>query len=186
MLLKNAKQLIAADVQAQTWNDPTAEQLRRIEQVGSRFGRLTRVTETVSMARSDKQRVPQMVSVKAVDPAAYPYYGNLGLKPARPLASLLCDDSSVVVTPELLMRLKVQGGDRIQLGGKEFRIVGTLIMEPDRLASGFGPGMRVLMNRAGLERTGLIQFGSRAAQRFLIKLRPTANLDGVRDELKDA
>ncbi len=186
MLLKNAKQLIAADLQAQTWNDPAPEQLHRIEEIGSRFGRFTRVTETVSMARSDQQRVPQMVSVKAVDPSAYPYYGNLGLKPSRPLASLLCDDSSAVVTPELLMRLKVQPGDSIQLGGKQFRITGMLTAEPDRLASGFGPGMRVLMNRAALERTGLIQFGSRAAQRFLFQLRPNADLDAIRDQLKAA
>ena len=186
MLLKNAKQLIAADVQAQTWNNPTADQLRSMEQIGSQFGRLTRVTETISMARSDTQRVPQMVSVKAIDPSSYPYYGNLGLKPPRPLATLLCDDSSAVVTPELLMRLKVQPGDQIQLGGKAFRIAGTLTAEPDRLASGFGPGMRVLLNRAGLERTGLIQFGSRAAQRFLFKLRPDTNLDAVRDQLKAA
>ncbi len=186
MLLRNAKQLIAADVQAQTWNNPTPEQLQAIENIGSRFGRMMRITETISMSRSDKQRVPQMVSVKAVDPGAYPYYGNLGLQPSRPLTTLLCDDSSAVVTPELLMRLKVQPGDRIQLGGKEFRIAGTLVSEPDRLASGFGPGMRVLINRAGLERTGLIQFGSRAAQRFLFKLRPDANLDAVRDGLKAA
>jgi putative ABC transport system permease protein len=186
MLLKNAKQLIAADVQAQTWNNPSPDQFRRIESIGTHFGRITRVTETVSMTRSDHQRVPQMVSVKAVDPAAYPYYGKLGLRPPRPLASLLCDDLSVVVTPELLMRLKVQPGDSIQLGGKEFRITGTLTAEPDRLASGFGPGMRVLINRAGLERTGLIQFGSRAAQRFLFKLQPDANLDAIRDQLKAA
>ncbi len=70
------------------------------------------------------------------------------------------------------MRLKVARGDVIRLGGKDYRITGTLIAEPDRLASGFGPGMRVLMSRAGLDRTGLIQFGSRAAQRFLFKLKP--------------
>ena len=108
------------------------------------------------------------------------------LSPAQPLTALLTDDSSVVVTPELLMRLKVQPGDTIRLGGKEFRITGTLLTEPDRLASGFGPGMRVLMTRAGLERTGLIQFGSRAAQRFLFKLKPDVNLDAMKAQMKSA
>src|SRR5581483_9547578 len=51
-------------------------------------------------------------------------------------------------------------------------------------ASGFGPGMRVLMSRAGLRRTGLIQFGSRAAQRFLLKLKPGVNLDALKAEVK--
>ncbi len=69
---------------------------------------------------------------------------------------------------------------------KMFRITGTLVTEPDRLASGFGPGMRVLMSRAGLERTGLIQFGSRAAQRFLFKLKPNVDLDAMKAQLKSA
>jgi len=186
MLLTNAKQLIAGDLQAQTWNDPTPEQIAGVEKIAKHYGTLTRVTETMSMAGSSRYRVPQMVSVKAVDPAVYPFYGSLTTKPARGLNQLLLDDSSVVVTPELLMRLKVAQGDEIRLGGKPFRITGTLVTEPDRLASGFGPGMRVLMSRSGLERTGLIQFGSRAAQRFLFKLAPTVNLDVIKGEIRSA
>jgi putative ABC transport system permease protein len=184
MLLRNAKQLIAADVQAQTWNAPTPDQVTRLSNIGARYGSMTRVTETVSMAASARSRVPQMVSIKAVDPAVYPFYGTLTLKPAEPLQQLLKDDSSVVVTSELLMRLKVSAGDVIKLGGNEFRIAGTLVTEPDRLASGFGPGMRVLMSRGGLDRTGLIQFGSRAAQRFLFQLKPDVNLDAMKAQLK--
>ncbi len=184
MLLRNAKQLIAADLQAQTWNDPSPEQVSQLDKIGQQYGSMTRVTETISMAASAHERVPQMISVKGVDPNVYPFYGILTLDPPQPLHTLLHDDSSVVVTPELLMRLKVAPHDRIRLGGKEFRIAGTLVTEPDRLASGFGPGMRVLISRAGLERAGLIQFGSRAAQRFLFKLNPNANLDAVKAQLK--
>ncbi|MDQ2775651.1 MAG: FtsX-like permease family protein [Acidobacteriota bacterium] len=186
MLLRNAKQLIAADVQGQIWALPTPEEMQRVERLGHKYGQMTQVTETISMAGSHHQRVPQMVAVKAVDPAVYPFDGKLTLSPAQPLSTLLPDDSSVVVTPELLLRLKVQPGDAIRLGGKEFRITGTLITEPDRLASGFGPGMRILMTRGGLGRTGLMQYGSRAAQRFLFKLRPNVNLDQIKAELKSA
>ncbi len=184
MLLRNAKQLIAADLQAQTWDTLSPAQLNKIESIGTAYGTLTRVTETLSMAASNRQHIPQMISVKSVDPQAYPFYGKIGLQPAQPLSALLENDSSVVVTPELEMRLKVKPGDTIRLGGKDFTITGTLTAEPDRLASGFGPGMRALISHAGLERTGLVQFGSRAAQRFLFKLRPGANLDGIKDQLK--
>ncbi len=144
MLLRNAKQLIAADLQAQTWDSLTPEQIDRLESIGSHSGQMTRVTETVSMAGSNRQRIPQMISVKSVDPSLYPFYGKIGLQPARPLAALLNSDDAVVVTPELEMRLKVEPGDTIRLGGKDFRITATLTSEPDRLASGFGPGMRAL------------------------------------------
>lgn len=186
MLLRNAKQLIAADLQAQIWNFPTEQEVRETERIAGKYGVMTRVTETVSMAASGHQRTPQMVSVKAVDPTVYPFYGDLRVNPDRPLRELLADDSSAVVTPELLMRLKVAQGDVIRLGGKEFRIAGTLTSEPDRLASGFGPGMRLLISRGGLEKTQLIQFGSRAAQRFLFKLKPNTDLDAVKAELRTA
>ena len=186
MLLRNAKQLMAADLQAQIWNYPSAEEIQKAERIGAKYGTMTRVTETISMAASGPQRVPQMVSVKAVDPTVYPFYGDFKVSPARPLRELLNDDSSAVVTPELLMRLKVAPGGMIRLGGEDFRIAGTLVSEPDRLASGFGPGMRVLISRQGLARTGLIQFGSRAAQRFLFKLKPQTDLDAVKNQLKHA
>lgn len=184
MLLSNAKQLIAADLQAQTWNDPDAVQLGKLESLGKASGGMTRVTETVSMARATNSQVPQMVSVKSVDPSAYPYYGQFKLEPPKPLSELLHDGRSIVVTPELSMRLGAKLGDELRLGGQDFRVTGTIVTEPDRLASGFGPGMRVMMSREGLERTGLVQFGSRAAQRFLFKLNPQANLSTLRDQVK--
>lgn len=186
MLLKHARQLIAADVQAQMFTAPTADELRRVQEIARKCGAMTQVTETLSMAQSGTERIPQMVSVKAVDPDVYPYYGTLVLSPDEPVRKLLAGDSTAVVTPELLLRLKVGVGGTIRLGGQNFRIAGKLISEPDRLASGFGPGMRVMVSRAGLARTGLVQFGSRAAERFLFKLRPDANLDAVKAELHAA
>lgn len=188
MLLKNAKQLIAADVQAQIWDNTTEPQEKKMADLGKAHGALTRVTETVSMAApaaANGSRVPQMISVKAVDPTAYPYYGALGLKPALPLEQLLASNEDVVVSEELLIRFKVHVGDSIRVGGKEFKITGEVTAEPDRLASGFGPGMRVIMTRDGLARTGLIQFGSRAAQRFLFRLNPGTDLDAFKKDIQN-
>lgn len=186
MLSRNAKQLIASDLQAQVYQQPQPDELSRMLALSTRFGVMTRVTETESMAASAKDGIPQMISIKAVDPNYFPFYGDLRLQPAGRLSSLLKDDASVVVTPELLMRLRVAPGDQIRLGGQEYKITGTLITEPDRLASGFRPGMRVLMSREGLARSGLIQFGSRAAERFLFKLNPGANLDAAKNDIKGA
>lgn len=184
MLLRNARQLTASDLSAQIWGVPTEEQLQRLHTlVRQNGGKLTRVTETISMAAAKRGGIPQMVSVKAVDPAAYPFYGALTVDPAKPLGALL-SSNSVLVNQELEIRLRVRSGDTILLGGKTFCIAGTLVTEPDRLASGFGPGMRVLMNRQALDRTGLIQPGSRAAQRFLFKLDPEANLDSLKASLE--
>ena len=186
MLSRNAKQLIAGDLQAQVYQQPPADEMSKMLALSSRFGSMTRVTELESMAASAKDGIPQMISIKAVDPNYYPFYGNLKLTPAEPLGDLLKDSASVVVTPELLMRLRVTPGDTIRLGGQDYKITGTLLTEPDRLASGFRPGMRVLMSREGLSRSGLIQFGSRAAERFLFKLKPGADLNAAKADIKGA
>lgn len=48
-------------------------------------------------------------------------------------------------------------------------------------------GPRVMMSREGLERTGLIRLGSRAAQRFLFRIRPAGpDITSIKTELKHA
>src|SRR5450755_4242807 len=52
MLLRNAKQLIAADLQAQVYQQPPPEEMERMEALSKRYGVMTRVTELESMAAS--------------------------------------------------------------------------------------------------------------------------------------
>ncbi|MFZ0592911.1 MAG: FtsX-like permease family protein, partial [Bryobacteraceae bacterium] len=182
MLFRNARQLTASDLTAQVFGVPTSDQMTRLRQIGQRVGALTWVTETLSMAGRPRQ-VPQMVAVKAVDPTCYPFYGRLTIEPKRPLSALLSGDH-VLVNQELLIRLHLQPGDTIRLGGKDFTIAGMIVTEPDRLASGFGPSMRVMMSRASLDSTGLLQLGSRASERFLFKLRNGASIDELKGDLR--
>src|SRR6185312_16019786 len=182
MLFRNAKQLTASDLTAQVWSMPTADQFKKLQEMGEHVGAFTWVTETVSMAARPGS-APQMISVKAVDPSRYPFYGHLTTAPDLSLQRLLAGDG-VLVNNELLIRLGLHNGDSIRIGGRDFRIAGTLVVEPDRLASGFGPSMRVIMSRASLDSTGLLQPGSRAAQRFLFKLNPGVNLDQLKNQLE--
>lgn len=185
MLFRNAKQLTASDLSAQVFATPDAGQLQRLTQLGQQVGDLTWVTETVSMASGAGGGPPQMVAVKAVDASAYPFYGKLKIAPSRPLRQML-SDNGILVNQELLIRLRLKVGEILRLGGQQFRIAGVLLTEPDRLASGFGPGMRVMMSRQSLDRTGLMQPGSRASQRFLFRLNPNANIDHLKVDLKSA
>jgi putative ABC transport system permease protein len=132
--------------------------------------------------------VPVLVSVKAVDPAVYPFYGQVVLDPPQPLKQAL-DEHSVAVSDDLLVRLNVQTGSLVKLGAAEFRVAGTVVREPDRMTGSLNIGPRVLISRAGLDRTGLLTFGSRASQRFLFRLpaagsRQAIPLDALRADLK--
>src|SRR5450432_4073459 len=177
MLLREARTLMAGDLSARVFAMPTPEQEAVLNGLNQRGVRRTWITETVTMASSEATPDPLLTSVKAVDPNAYPYYGAVRLNPPRSLREAL-DAQSVVVSDDLLMRLKVHTGDKLRIGGQDFRIAGVVASEPDRMTGSLNVGARVMISREGLERTGLIGIGSRAAERFLFKL-PAAGTPSV-------
>ena len=134
------------------------------------------ITETITMASSAQTPDPLLISVKAIDPHVYPFYGEVQLNPARPLGEVL-DAHSVVVSDDLLLRLNVRTGDTLRIGGQEFRIAGVVTSEPDRMTGTLNVGPRVMIAREGLDRTGLIRIGSRASERFLFHLPTTGAPD---------
>ena len=187
-LSTEARSLMAADLSARLFHEPTKEErakLVAIEQQSAGGIRTTWVTETVSMASIPPEPTPLLVSLKAVDPAQYPFYGRAELEPAMDLRRALQDDS-VVVAEELLIRLNAHVGQSMRLGGRSFRIVAVLKQEPDRLTASSGLGPRVMISRASLEATGLLAAGSRASQRLLIKLPPQIDSVAARRQFEAA
>src|SRR5437588_560554 len=81
--------------------------------------------------------------------------GVVKLNPPRPLREAL-DEQAVVVSDDLLVRLNVRTGDMLHIGGQDFRIAGVMVSEPDRMTGSLNVGPRVMISRAGLDRTGLI------------------------------
>jgi len=187
-----SRSLMAGDLSARLFHPPSAEDKSKIAAVLQKDGgkiESTWVTETISMASVPPDPVPLLVSLKAVDPTEYPFYGTAELEPAISLKQAL-DGDSAVVAEEFLIRLNAHVGDALRLGGRNFKIAAVLKQEPDRLTAGAGMGPRVMISQAALERTGLIAPGSRASQRLLLKLPaqidPVAMRKDVEQALPDA
>src|SRR5581483_10380439 len=183
MLSLKARSIMAGDLSMNDFLLPDATQKAELARLEARGVRVTRITTTLTMASAPGQGAPAMISVKAVDPAAYPFYGELKLRPAVALRSVL-NDSTVAVNADVIARMHVAMGDTLRIGGQQFRIAAVLVSEPDRLMSNMNLGLRVLMTRGGLDRTGLIAPGSRAPQRYLFKLPQTMDVTAVRRELQ--
>jgi putative ABC transport system permease protein len=189
-LSTEARSLMAGDLTARLYHKPTTEEKDRIAAIAQPRGiHTTWVTETVSMASvptdPNTYPVPLLVSLKAVDPAEYPYYGTAELEPAMSLRQAL-DGDSAVVAEEFLIRLKSGVGQTLRLGGRSFRIAAVLKQEPDRLSAGAGLGPRVMISQAALERTGLLAPGSRASQKLLMKLPLKADPVALRKQVETA
>jgi putative ABC transport system permease protein len=186
MLLAQARTLMAADLSLRVFELPTSEQTAEMDALAKSGVDHTWITETVTMASTGTDKPPMLVSVKAVDPKKYPFYGEIRLSPPAPLSKALTS-GTVAVSDDVLLRLKLKAGDTIRLGGQSFRIVGEVTYEPDRMLGSLNVGPRVMITRDGLERTGLMLPGSRAAERFLFRLSPRSpGIEQTRALLKGA
>ena len=187
-LLMRARSIMAADLSARMFQQPTPAQQKALSEIETEGVLVTPVTEMLSMASAAKTMDPLLVSLKAVDPAKYPFYGTVDLQPAGTLASVLTPDT-VVVASDLLLRLHLQVGDGLKIGNKDFRIASVVTNEPDRLSGNFAAGPRVLLSREGLDASGLLAPGTHAGQRFLFKVPAPKNGAPISDaavaQLKD-
>jgi putative ABC transport system permease protein len=175
MLLKEARTLMAADLMVRVFSLPTPAQQTAMENLGNHGVQRTWITETITMASSTTPDGPLiLVSVKAVDPQVYPFYGRVKLLPPLTLQQALKPDT-IAVSRDLLVRMDAQVGTRVIVGGREFTIAAMVESEPDRMSGSLNVGPRILMSRQALERAGLMIPGSRASERFLFRVAP----DGV-------
>lgn len=172
MLTGETRSIMAADLTARQFNPPDAKEAALLDGLAAKGIDKTTITETVSMASSEMpDAVPVLVSIKAVDPTKYPYYGTVKLSPEMRLADALKPDT-VAAGEDVLIRLGVKVGDTIKLGSENFKMAAIVVSEPDRMSGSLNVGLRLMLSREAFERTGLMQLGSRAAQRYLFKLAP--------------
>jgi len=174
-LLNRARSIMAADLSARMFQQPTPDEQKGLDEIAASGVEMTPVTELLSMASAAKTLDPLLVSLKAVNPAMYPFYGTVELAPAVELATnaklnAVLTPDTVVVADDLLVRLKLKVGDELKIGTKTFRIAAVVVNEPDRLSGNFAAGPRVLISREGLEASGLLAPGSHAGQRYLFKV----------------
>jgi putative ABC transport system permease protein len=182
MLTKEARTVMAGDLAARQFGMPTDQQIANLATLTAQDIEYTWISETVSMAApspniapggGSMSPVPVLAALKAVDPSKYPYYGEIKLDPPMSLAQALQLDT-VAAGDDLLMRLHLHRGDSVRIGSLDYKIAAVIVSEPDRMSASLNFGLRLMMSREAFDRTGLMQLGSRASQRYLFKLGPAA------------
>jgi putative ABC transport system permease protein len=180
-LLNRARGIMAADLSARMFQQPTPEEQKGLDEIAAGGVEITPVTELLSMASAAKTLDPLLISLKSVDPAMYPFYGNVELSPDGQLRNVLTPDTAVVAD-DLLVRLHLKVGDELKIGTQVFRIASVVVNEPDRLSGNFAAGPRIFISRAGLAASGLLAPGSHAGQRYLFKVPKPGNGAPISDK----
>ncbi len=184
-LKRQAGELIAADAVVIA-DKPVKDRFR---DEAARLG-LTRAESATfpSMVSGDpaKGQGVNLAEIKGVD-AGFPLRGKLRIAdqpggPARDAEEPPAPGTAWA--PEaLLTRLNAKIGDEIGVGALKLRLTRVLVKEPDSVLDYFGIAPRVLMNKADLPRTGLIQTGSRVTYRLLVAGEP-ADVEAFRETFK--
>src|SRR5579884_99588 len=190
MTFHEARNLLAADLEARLNRPLSPEGEAVLADMAGRGIRFVRVTELIGMAVTPPdQKSPsssgfqsQLVELKAVEPG-YPFYGRFTVDPAA--AEPFRDPDAVWVQDALLIRLYLHVGDRLKLGDAEFTIKGIIRKEPDRAVGTFSLGPRVMLSQAALDRTHLVQTGSRITRRILFQTPAPSTPESLKEELKN-
>jgi putative ABC transport system permease protein len=186
-LAGEARLLLGADVVVRSNRPWTPAVLARLE-AEQRAGRVTtrsEVTEVPTMVRpaDPTKTATRMVELKAVG-REFPFYGALALRDGAYSHALLVNRGAVV-RPEILAQFGVEIGDSIIIGSAPFEIRGVIASEPSRRVGSFTLGPRVIIDRADLDATGLLAFGSRASYQQLL-LVPDEVSGGLAADLREA
>ncbi|HJU06436.1 MAG TPA: FtsX-like permease family protein [Nitrospiraceae bacterium] len=154
----------------------------------------------------------QIIELKAVE-GGYPFYGVVRTTPKQPLHDLLAPIAEVcqgsltpapltsdlspkgrgssaegtcygaVVQESLLIKMGLAVGDPLKIGQTVFTITGVIRQEPDRAATAFSLGPRVMISQTGLAAAELIKPGSRIRERYLLRLPPDIAVQPLIGEL---
>ena len=158
-LERDARRLLGGDVALRLLHRPAMPEQRSYL---TREGALSEVIEMRAMARTVSGHKRTLVELKGVD-HLYPLVGEIRLEEGTTFKNILSRREGrwgAIIESGLLRRLELDLGDRLRIGEAEFILTGVILSEPDRIASLWSLGPRIMVSSAALPDTELIQPGS--------------------------
>ncbi len=199
-ILGDARGLLGGDIEL-SWRRSMSDKGEEVlESLSERNIPVSHVTELAAMAavesdqlaQQDSTASSQLVELKALD-SLYPLYGSVKVEPAQPVQRLLASVQSgcrqvpcfgAIAEKSLLIRLNLQLGSELRIGQSYFLITGILLKEPDKIATAFSLGPRLMISQEALDTTELVKTGSRIHERYRLQLPPDSNVNRWLGELQ--
>ena len=167
VIQNQAKSLLGADLVLHGRQPFAPETEAMIERLDSLGGEQSREVSCSSMAYFPTSGDTRLVHVRALN-GDFPFYGRLVTEPGR-AAQDFRSGVSAVVDDSMMLQFNAKVGDEIKLGTQTFQIIGRLKKVPGEAGAAALIGPRVYIPLAALDRTGLIQTGSRVNYKVFFK-----------------
>ncbi len=168
-LLGEARTIMAADLSARMFRQPTPQEEQQLNELASHGMRRTEVSDTVSMVSSPGDPVPPAGFAQSGRSATVSVLRHGRAQPRGRFAPGADRCHRGGGGRPAHYGCVPQVGANLKIGDSTFRIAAILVREPDRMSSGMGLGPRVMMTQSALEKSGLLQQGSRSGERFFVQ-----------------
>jgi putative ABC transport system permease protein len=134
-----------------------------------------------SMVLFNKSGDTRLVQIRALQ-GNFPYYGSIETTPASAAKSFRAGQYAIV-DAALMQQYKSRLNDSIKIGNLTFLIAGVLNQAPGQtgLSAGIAPVVYIPLQY--LDKTGLVEKGSRINYNFYYKFSKTTNVDKLADKL---
>ena len=160
---KQSKSLMGADFIIDSRKKPSEKVQKIIDSLGADASEVN----FVSMAAFPKNEGTKLVKVRAMK-GAFPFYGKLSTLPENASVSYQ-ELGGALVDATLLLQYNIKPGDSIKLGKVTFPIIGALKSIPGSTAISSSVAPTVLIPFRYLEKTELLQLGSRTEYQYFFK-----------------
>lgn len=163
-LENNSKSILTADVQVSSRFPLTQQEYDLAE--GILDTNVVSVSDQVSflsmVAGRENSRMSTLIGIDG----NYPQYGEIVLQESGPVSQSdarqrLIGSDSVWVARDLMVILELRVGDTLKIGDAEFTITDVILEDPSSTISVMSNFPAIYMGLAQIEKTGLIQLGSR-------------------------
>lgn len=165
-----SKALMGADYIIDSKQEPTKKVLAIIDSLGADASEVN----FVSMIAFPKNGGTKLVKVRAME-GSFPFYGDIVTVPAD-AGKNYQTSGGALVDATLLLQYNIAVGDSIKIGELTLPVLGTLQSIPGSTAISTSVAPTVLIPFNLIEKTDLLQLGSRKEYQYFFK-DPTANLD---------
>lgn len=178
-LATRGREMLGADLEfTLAARAPSAEERAAIAALGD----VSEGARLQAMARIPGQETRTTpVELKAVD-ARWPLYGRFTLEGGQVAAAP--QGMTAWIAPGVADRLGVKTGERLQVGEAMLTVGGVIGSEPDRLAEGFSLGPTIIISKAALEASRLVQPGSMVRSKLRVKLPAAADAVAIGEGIK--
>ena len=173
---KQSKSLMGADFIIDSKQEPSKKVLALVDSLGADASEVN----FVSMAAFPKNAGTKLVKVRAME-GQFPFYGEIATEPKEAGATYQ-NLGGALVDATLLLQFNINPGDSIKIGELTLPIIGALQSIPGTTAISSSVAPAVLIPLGLLEKTNLLQLGSRKEYQYFFKA-PDANLEDLTEKL---